>query len=69
MTAVVRLAAYDPSNVKPGWIALIIVAALAVATFLLWRSMNTQLRKIQLPRRGSTGAETPADPPKDEDPE
>jgi hypothetical protein len=68
MTALVHLAAYDPNNVKPGWIALIIVAALAVATFLLWRSMNTQLRKIQLPRRGSAG-ERPTVPTKDDDPE
>jgi hypothetical protein len=69
MTALVHLAAYDPDNVRPGWIALILVALLALATFLLWRSMNTQLRKIQLPRRGAPGSETPPGAPKDGDPE
>lgn len=47
--AVVVLADYNPQDVKPGWIALLIVAGLAVATFLLWRSMNTQLRRIKVP--------------------
>jgi hypothetical protein len=46
--------AYDPDKVKPGWIALVIVAALGLATFLLWRSMNTQLGKIRVPKRGET---------------
>ena len=43
--------AYDPADVKPGWIAFFIVMGLLVATFLLWRSMNTQLRKINVPFR------------------
>ena len=43
------LLAYDPHDVKPGWIAFGLVIALGVATYLLWRSMNTQLRKIQMP--------------------
>jgi hypothetical protein len=50
MSPVVHLA-YDENNIKPGWIALIIVLLLAIATFLLWRSMNTQLGKIRVPRR------------------
>jgi hypothetical protein len=60
--------AYDPSSVKPGWLAFWIVVALCVATFLLWRSMNHQLRKIQMPPRPSGrprigGAPaTPSDP-------
>ena len=40
--------AYEPEDVKPGWLALVLLVALGVATFLLWRSMNTQLRKIQM---------------------
>ncbi len=48
------LLAYEPEDVKPGWIALVLVITLAVATFLLWRSMNTQLRKIQMPPKGSS---------------
>ena len=43
--------AYDPNNVKPGWIAFGVVMALLVATFLLWRSMNTQLGRIKVPHR------------------
>ncbi len=48
MTAAVLLA-YDPNDVRPGWIALGLVVALSVATYLLWRSMNTQLGNIQMP--------------------
>jgi hypothetical protein len=53
MTAIVTLASYDPSDVRPGWIAFWVVIALAIATFLLWRSMNKQLRKINVPPRKS----------------
>lgn len=52
MTSAVVYLAYDPNDVKPGWIALLIVLALGVATFLLWRSMNTQLGRIKVPKRG-----------------
>lgn len=52
MTAAhILAAAYDPNDIKPGWIALIIVLALAIATFLLWRSMNSQLRRIDVPSK------------------
>src|SRR6185436_6776386 len=43
--------AYDENNIKPGWIALVLVIALDIATFLLWRSMNTQLGRIKAPHR------------------
>lgn len=44
--------AYNPNQVQPGWIAFFLVLALAIATFLLWRSMNTQLGRIKMkPRR------------------
>ena len=43
--------AYDENNIKPGWIALVLVIVLAIATFLLWRSMNTQLGRIKAPHR------------------
>jgi hypothetical protein len=61
--------AYNPADVKPGWVAFGIVVALCVATFLLWRSMNTQLGRIRMPPRPSTRprigphAEPPAAPP------
>ena len=52
MTPVATLwAAYDPDDIKPGWIALVVVVALAIATFLLWRSMNSQLRRIDVPTK------------------
>jgi hypothetical protein len=50
MTPAVLLA-YNPDDVKPGWIALVLVLVLCVVTYLLWRSMNTQLRRIQLPAK------------------
>ena len=40
------LRAVDPSKVKPGWLALVIVLLMCAATFLLWRSMNRQLKKV-----------------------
>lgn len=46
----------DPNVVRPGWIALLIVIALAVVVgFLVW-SMRRQVRRIQLP--GDTGHQT-----------
>ena len=36
----------DPAEVKPGWLALVIVLLMGLATFLLWRSMNHQLKKV-----------------------
>jgi hypothetical protein len=62
MTAAAVYLAYDPNDVKPGWVALLIVLALAVATFLLWRSMNTQLGRIKVPKRGEV-------PPDDSQPD
>ena len=46
MELLVRLADVNPNSVRPGWIALLIVLGLAVATFLLWRNMGKQMRKI-----------------------
>jgi hypothetical protein len=45
--------AYNPADVKPGWVAFWIVMALCAATFFLWRSMNRQLAKIRMPPRPS----------------
>lgn len=53
MTTLADALAYDPDKVKPGWIAFFLVMTLIVATFLLWRSMNTQLGKIRVPPRAS----------------
>jgi hypothetical protein len=49
MTSPFVLAEFNPNDVKPGWVALLIVLALCVVTYFLWRSMNAQLRKITIP--------------------
>jgi hypothetical protein len=43
---VTRVAAPDPEDVKPGGLALVIVLLMGLATYLLWRSMNRQLKKV-----------------------
>jgi hypothetical protein len=53
------VAAVDPAEVKPGWLALVIVLLMCLATFLLWRSMNHQLKKVDFDdgsRRDADGA-------------
>lgn len=59
------LLAYDPNNIKPGWVALLIVLALGIATFLLWRSMNTQLGRIRAPHQADLDANGNLRPRKD----
>ena len=54
MELLVRLADVDPNSVRPGWIALLIVLGLAVATFLLWRNMGKQMRKIDFEEEPDT---------------
>jgi len=56
------LLAYDPNQVKPGWIAFFLVLGLLIATFLLWRSMNTQLSRIRVPHRASSGPDAAGAP-------
>ena len=41
--------AVDESNVNPGLLGFVVVAVLGVATWLLIRSMNRQIKKIDLP--------------------
>ncbi len=41
--------AVEESNVNPGLLGFVVVALLGVATWLLIRSMNRQIRKIDLP--------------------
>jgi cytoskeletal protein RodZ len=45
-TTVLPTGEIDPNTVRPGWVALLIVLALVAATFLLWRNMGKQLKKI-----------------------
>jgi hypothetical protein len=41
--------AVQESNVNPGLLGFMVVALLGVATWLLIRSMNRQIKKIDLP--------------------
>jgi hypothetical protein len=50
------VAAVDPAKVKPGWVAGVIVLLLGLATYLLWRSMNRQLKKVHFDDGGPGGA-------------
>lgn len=62
--------AYNQNNIKPGWVALLVVVLLALATFLLWRSMNTQLGKIKVRSRAEqsgTAATERSEPVADEE--
>ena len=48
----------DRADIKPGWVALVIVLVLCVVTALLWLNMRKQLGKIrfdekEIPRRRS----------------
>ncbi len=45
------LAAPAPSQVKAGWVGLIVLVLLLVATFLLVWNMNSRLKKIKVPYR------------------
>ncbi len=69
VSGLVRLAEVDeapaPADIKPGWVALVIVLTLCVVTTLLWLNMRKQLGKIRfeekdLPRR-RRGGEPPAE--------
>ncbi len=68
MSSALVLLAYDPNNVKPGWVALGLVVVLGIATFLLWRSMNTQLGRIKAPHRADLDAHGNLKPPADQSP-
>jgi hypothetical protein len=47
--------AVDPARVKPGWLGLLVVLAIAVAVVVLWRSMNRQLGKVDFDEGGADG--------------
>jgi len=56
MTAAVWAAqlAVDESDVTPGLLGFVVVALLGLATYLLIRSMNRQIRRIDLPEDDET---------------
>ena len=53
----------DPNSVRPGWVALLIVLALGAATFLLWRNMAKQLKKIDFDPDAGARDRAPSDVP------
>ena len=59
VTVLVPLADEVPTadEVKPGWIAVVVVLLLILATILLWLNMRSRLGKIRFdqPDRGSGG--------------
>ena len=52
-----------PSEVKPGWVALVIVLALCVATALLWLNMRKQLGKINFEEKDTPRRRRGKQPP------
>ena len=50
-------------DVRPGWIAFVVVMSLIAASVWLWFSMRKQLGRIQVPREGAETAarDTPVD--------
>ncbi|MEQ4209904.1 hypothetical protein ABN028_09790 [Actinopolymorpha sp. B17G11] len=59
---VLAAAPRDPSQwVGPGLLGFVVIVSIGVATFLLWRNMNKQLRRVKFeerPGRSGRGAPT-----------
>jgi hypothetical protein len=53
--------AVEAEDVTPGLLGFLVVAALAVATWLLIRSMNRQIRRIDLPDEDVPGRADPVE--------
>jgi hypothetical protein len=51
----------DPSSVRPGWTALVVVLLLAIAMVFLYLSMRKQFRKIHIPDDAADQAEQAED--------
>jgi hypothetical protein len=55
-TAAPHLAALDQNKVTPGVLGFVVVAAIGVATWLLIRSMNKHMRRVDFePASGAGG--------------
>ncbi len=46
-----HLMAINADDVNAGWLAGVLILLLVIGTFLLWRSMNKQLGRINAPHR------------------
>jgi hypothetical protein len=60
--AVPVFAVLNDNQVSPGVLGFVVVALLGVATWLLIRSMNRQIKKIDLPEDGAPIDRVPVDP-------
>ena len=70
VSAAVVARAVDDTDVSPGVLGFVVVALLGVATYLLIRSMNRQIRRIDLPPDrpdDAAGGGAPDPRPADED--
>ena len=52
-----------PSEIKPGWVALVIVLTLCVVTGLLWLNMRKQLGKINFEEKDTPRRRRGGQPP------
>jgi hypothetical protein len=70
MTMVVDVVfAYDKGNVNPGLLGFVVVALLGVATWLLIRSMQKQLRKVDFDEAAESPDQVEPDARDDSDPD
>ena len=53
----------DAADIKPGWVALVLVLLLGVATTLLWLNMRKQLGKIRFEERDTRPGRREDEPP------
>jgi hypothetical protein len=53
----------DASWVGPGLLGFVVIAAIGVATVLLWRNMNKQLRKVRFEEPDPSRRPGPGQPP------
>ncbi|WP_406297036.1 hypothetical protein OG948_15280 [Embleya sp. NBC_00888] len=56
MTPLALQLAVEESKVTPGLLGFVVVAAIAVATWLLLKSMNKQLKRVDFDEDGKPGA-------------
>jgi hypothetical protein len=56
----VNTSTFDPTQVSPGLLGFLVVAAIGFALYLLIRSMNKQISKIEVPREADLEREEKA---------
>ncbi|MGW1993062.1 hypothetical protein [Embleya sp. NPDC001921] len=56
MTPLALQLAVEESKVTPGLLGFVVVAAIAVATWLLLKSMNKQLKRVDFDEDGKPGS-------------